>query len=94
MRHVETILACLVAIALYDAVGSWLRRQLKKRAQRPPPVPLPRTPQDVIEMLKKAGIPFEVTPIPPNLCPCPTCTARREQEKTHTRGESDGRTLH
>lgn len=93
MRHVETILACLVAIALYDAVGSWLRRQLKKRAQRPPPVPLPRTPVEFLELLKKSGIPFEVMKGDPSTCPCPDCTARRERERK-TEGGEDGRTLH
>ena len=91
MRHVETILTLIAALLIYDVVRFSLHRYLKKRAQRPPTVPIPRTPKDFFEMLQKSGIPFEVMESPPNACPCPVCTAKRDQEK---RGVPDGRTLH
>jgi hypothetical protein len=73
----------------YKLISDWLLDLKIKRETPPAAMPPPHPLKNLFEHLKKQGIPFTVESMDPKNCQCPVCTARREVEKTHTRGGND-----
>lgn len=90
-QYAQLVLASFTGSALFWIVQTWMQMYVRKKNQ-PPPHPFGQ----LIQSLKKQGIPFEIMrggqPSPPD-CQCPACTARREIEKQN-QGGGDGPVLH
>ena len=88
--YIETLLACVTALALFEIFKIWMQSQIKKiRTPKPPP---PHPLNALFDHLKSQGIPFQVMKGDPATCQCPDCTAARERNKN--KGGDHGRTLH